>query len=190
MRRRSSVRVAAIAVGALALSACGGGSGSSLTQASGDGVAQEFAPGERADLTTFSGVTLAGGTFDSSEFLGKVLVINVWGSWCIPCRGEAPDLKRASEDLREAGVRFVGINVRDNDAAALAFEREYGITYPSINTATSSAAVLAISAAAPSNAVPSTVILDRQGRVAARVVGASTYSTFVALIEPVAAEAP
>ena len=149
---------------------------------------QEIPPEERQTLETFAGETLEDGLFDLADHQGKVLLINVWGSWCVPCRTEAPELAKASEEFNE--VQFVGINVRDNDAAALAFEREYGITYPSINTATSSAAVLAISAAAPSNAVPSTVILDRQGRVAARVVGASTYSTFVALIEPVAAEAP
>lgn len=190
MRRRSSVRVTTLVVAAFALTACGSGSGSSTTQASGDGVTQEFALGERVQLRAFSGETLAGAAFDSSDALGHVLVINVWGSWCVPCRGEAPDLKRASEDLAESGVRFVGVDVRDNDTAALTFERTYGITYPSINTDTSAAAVLALSAAAPSNAVPSTIILDRQGRVAARVVGPSTYATLMALIEPVTAEAP
>ncbi|MGI8901286.1 MAG: TlpA family protein disulfide reductase, partial [Nocardioides sp.] len=89
---------------------------------------------------------------------------------------------------RDRGVRFVGINVRDNDASARAFERRYQITYPSIVTADSGKALLAFGSKLPPNAVPSTMVVDQQGRLAARVIGKTTYGTLTSLIEDTLAE--
>ena len=118
-----------------------------------------------------------------------MLVINLWGSWCPPCRAEAPALRRVWEETREQGVQFVGIDVRDNDAAAIAFERKYKITYPSITTADSGPAMLAFGSILPRNAIPSTLVVDRSGRVAARVVGRTTYVTLRDLVTETLAEA-
>ncbi len=127
------------------------------------------------------------GHFDTTDFAGSVLVINVWGSWCPPCREEAPALRRVWEETRDRGVQFIGINIRDNDASAIAFEREFGITYPSITTADSGLPLLALGSFLPQGAVPSTVIVAPDGRVATRVVGKTTYITLRDLVRNVLA---
>lgn len=196
MRGRSGVvtasRLVAVAVLLTMLSACSGGSssGDELGYIQGEGVVEQVAMEDRVEMPHFEGGTLDGGGFDSDDYAGKVLVVNVWGSWCPPCREEAPGLRRVSEETRARGVQFVGIDVRDNDAAARAFERAYGITYPSIRTADSAAAMLAFSSILPQNAIPSTVVVDREGRVAARVVGKTTYVTLRDLVTDVLAEEP
>ncbi|MDN4175787.1 TlpA disulfide reductase family protein [Nocardioides sp. SOB77] len=143
---------------------------------------EEIEAPARDKLPSFEGTTLDGETFRLDDYRGQPVVINIWGSWCVPCRTEAPALRRASTRFRSEDVQFVGINVRDNDASAVAFERTFDITYPSINTETSSEAMLAVSSVLPQSAVPSTIILDDQGRVAARVIGPGTYVTFETLI--------
>jgi peroxiredoxin len=114
-------------------------------------------------------------------------VVNAWGSWCGPCREEAPELRRVSEETKAAGVRFVGIDTRDNDAAGRAFAREFGITYPSL-VDDSGRVMLAFGRTIPVAAVPSTVVVDRRGRIAARVIGAVTYSTLSGLVDDALAE--
>lgn len=153
------------------------------------GLVKEYPAPQRVRLTPISGTTLDGVSISTSDLAGAVLVLNVWGSWCAPCRTEAPALARLSRETREHGgqksdspVAFLGINVKDNDAAAIAFEQRYGINYPSVNTATSDQALLAIASVVPDNAVPSTVVVDAQGRVAARVIGAVDYSTLSGLV--------
>lgn len=148
----------------------------------GEGVVEQVAVADRVAMPHFEGRTLDGGSFDSEDYAGKVLVVNVWGSWCPPCREEAPGLRRVWEETKGEGVQFVGIGVRDNDAAATAFERKYDVTYPTIRTADSAAAMLAFGSILPRNAIPSTVIVDREGRVAARVVGKTTYVTLRDLV--------
>jgi thiol-disulfide isomerase/thioredoxin len=171
------------------LAACGEGSAApSQGFADGDGVIEQVPVAERSALPPITGALLQGGDYDSREMLGKVVVYNVWGSWCAPCREEAPALRTVSKQTRPDGVRFIGINVRDNDASALAFERRYEIEYPSIRTADSQEALLAFGSKLPASAVPSTMIVDPEGRLAARVIGKSTYSTLSALVEDVVAE--
>lgn len=196
MRGRSGVattlRLTAVASVLTILSACSGGStpGEERGYIEGEGVVEQVAEADRVEMPHFEGGTLDGENFDSDDYAGKVLVVNVWGAWCPPCREEAPGLRRAWEETRDRGVQFVGIDVRDNDAAARAFERNYEITYPSIRTADSAAAMLAFSSILPRNAIPSTVIVDRDGRVAARVVGKTTYVTLRNLVTDVLAEEP
>jgi peroxiredoxin len=172
----------------LLLGGCGASSSDNLGYISGDGTVEQIAPSKRTTLPPVTGELLDGGTFDSADYTGQVLVYNVWGSWCPPCRDEASHLQRAWEETQNQGVQFVGIDVKDNDAAARAFEREYGVTYPSINSEDSASALLAFSGTLPPNAVPSTVVVDPQGRVAARVVGKTTYSTLIALVNDVLPE--
>ena len=157
-RRGGRARAAAVLVVAtIGLSACTMDPG---TPTATDGVVQVIAPEDRRQVKTFTGDLLGGGDFDSTSLAGKVVVYNVWGSWCAPCRTEAPVLKRVSEETQDLGVRFVGINVRDNDAAARAFEDSYGIEYPSITTDTSSDAVLAFGSAAVHGAVHMALVVD------------------------------
>ena len=182
--------LSALAVAAVpGLAACGKSSADEgQSWASGDGIIEQVSPAERKVLPPITGGLLQGGEYDSRELLGMVVVYNVWGSWCAPCREEAPALRKVSRQTRPEGVRFVGINVRDNDASALAFERRYEIPYPSIRTADSQEALLAFGSKLPPSAVPSTMIVDREGRLAARVIGKTSYGTLSALVQDVLAE--
>lgn len=155
---------------------------------SGGGVIEQVPVADRTELPAVTGALLQGGDYDSRDLREKIVVYNVWGSWCVPCREEAPVLRRVSTETRPEGVRFIGVNVRDNDAAALAFERRYGITYPSIKTADSQEALLAFGSKLPPSAVPSTIVVDRRGRLAARVIGKTSYSTLSALVDDALAE--
>ena len=147
----------------------------------------EYPVGDRGRPVELSGGTLTDDVLDLADLRGDVVVVNVWGSWCVPCRIEAPVLARVSQEYREAGVSFVGVNVKDNRAAAVAFEEEYGIAYPSIED-TDGRAVLALSQYVPASAVPVTLVLDRDGRVAARVLGAVREATLRALLDSALAE--
>lgn len=152
-----------------------------LARAAQDGVVQQYPVGERESVENFVAQTLDGRPLDSADLRGQVAVFNVWGSWCVPCRTEAPDLVRAAE--KYAGdVQFVGINLRDSPDAARAFERRYAIPYPSVRSEDSSTAMLAFGSYLSAAAVPSTVILDTEGRVAARMLGPTTYSTLDAVL--------
>jgi thiol-disulfide isomerase/thioredoxin len=154
---------------------------------SGDGSAQVISPEDRVDLGEVSGTTLEGEPLSLDDFAGDVIVMNVWGSWCAPCRAEAPALQQVSADTRNQGVQFVGINTRDQEAAAIAFEKNFGITYPSLADKTGELQ-LAFRESLPANSIPSTLVIDRDGRVAARVLGATTYSQLTDLVDQVASE--
>lgn len=186
---RRAVLSALVVAAVPALTGCGEGSadqGRSFT--SGEGIIEQIPLPERMVVPPINGDLLQDGQYDSRNLLGMVVVYNVWGSWCVPCREEAPALRKVSRKTRPEGVRFMGINVRDNDASALAFERRYGIPYPSIRTADSQAALLAFGSKLPASAVPSTMIVDREGRLAARVIGKASYGTLSALVEDVLGE--
>ena len=177
-------------VAAVLVAGCGGGGSAAAGRGyvSGGGVIEQIAIANRQVLPAVTGGLLDGGSYDSRQHRGEVVVYNVWGSWCAPCREEAPVLRRVWNETREHGVQFVGINVRDNDAAARAFERRYKITYPSITTADSGPALLAFGSNLPASAVPSTIIVDRSGRVAARIIGPTTYGTLSSLVSDTLAE--
>lgn len=183
-------RVAIVTATALVIAGCGGGATaeSDPGYVTGPGVVTRTPVAERVALPPVTGALLQGGEFDSAEYPDTVLVYNVWGSWCAPCRAEAPALQEVWEQTRDRGVQFVGVNVKDNDASARAFEREFGITYPSITTADSGTVLLAFRSSLPPSAIPSTLIVDRDGRVAARIVGATTYTELRRLVDEVLAE--
>jgi thiol-disulfide isomerase/thioredoxin len=188
-RQRPGVLAMLLVVSLLATSCSDGGStAQEKGYVSGGGVIEQIPRADRTELRPITGRLLDGGRYDSRQHRGQVIVYNVWGSWCVPCREEAPILRRVSQETRDRGVRFVGINVRDNDASARAFERRYQISYPSIVTADSGEALLAFGSKLPPNAVPSTMVVDPQGRVAARIIGKTTYGTLTSLIEDTLAE--
>lgn len=136
----------------------------------------------RPDTPNVEGATVTGQRLNLASRRGHVLVINVWGSWCAPCRAEAPDLVRAAREASSKGVRFVGIDTRDTLPAAQAFTRRYGITYPSLFDPTG-VVLLRFSEVMPISAIPSTLVVDREGRVAARAVGKVDYTTLKGLID-------
>lgn len=147
----------------------------------------QVAPADRKPAPTLSGRKLGSdATISTQAYAGKVVVLNVWGSWCGPCRGEAKDLQAASVQTAES-ARFVGLNTRDADPApAMAFVRAFAITYPSIYDPDGKVLVQ-LSGNLPLSAIPSTLIIDTRGRVAARIVGPITTITLVDLIDDVAA---
>jgi len=187
---RMARAVVASALLALATTAgCAGGDASPGAADSGyvagDGAVTLLPESDREPAPRLSGALLGGGALDTSEYAGKVVVVNVWGSWCAPCRAEASALERAYQATRAQGVQFVGINARDSDAAAQAFVRRYQISYPSI-VDRDGRLQLAFRGSLPLAAFPSTVIIDRQGRAAARVLGPVSGVTLRDLVVEVA----
>ncbi len=183
-------RIAVATATALVVAGCGGGATaqSDPGYVTGPGVVTRTPVEERVALPRVTGALVQGGKFDSAEYPDTVLVDNVWGSWCAPCRAEAPALQKVWEQTRDRGVQFVGVNVKDNDPAARAFERTFGITYRSITTAESGAVLVAFRSSLPPSAIPSTLVVDHDGRMAARIMGATTYTKLHRLIEEVLAE--
>ncbi|MGH3431602.1 MAG: TlpA family protein disulfide reductase [Thermocrispum sp.] len=141
----------------------------------------------REPAPELAGSTLEGRQLSLADLRGHVVVLNVWGSWCVPCREEAPDLARLARETEADGVRFLGIDTRDNKAAARAFVRNFEIPYPSLFDPDGKL-MLAFSGVIPLSAVPSTIVIDPEGRVAARVVGKVTYATLRGMVEDVLAE--
>jgi thiol-disulfide isomerase/thioredoxin len=144
-------------------------------------------PDRRRVLPALRGKTLTGSMFDSTALRGRVVVYNVWGSWCVPCRAEAPTLRALSTEFTRRGVAFVGVDTRDTRAAALAFERRFGITYPSVFDP-DGRLVLTFRGLVPVAAIPSTIVVDRQGRAAGRIIGQSTYTGLKGLLTAVLGE--
>ena len=181
----------AAAAAVLALGACTS-SGSSTAQGTtnfpaGDQNITMLAPDKRPMPGQLRGQTVDGGTVDVADYHGHVVVLNVWGSWCPPCQAEAPDLQAASQVLAPKGVKFLGIAVREpGTAEARAFQRTYGITYPSLLDKDNDY-LLSLRGVVAANAIPSTIVLDGQGRVAARFSGKITKSTLVDLVDDVIA---
>ena len=166
----------------LLLAGCGAAPAAQGGFVGGDGSLTIVPAAERKPAPRITGELLGGGSFDSDALAGQVIVYNVWGSWCAPCRSEAPELAEAHEELG-ADIGFLGINTRDTEAAALAFERSFGIEYPSLYDP--DGVLLLEFAQLPPKAIPSTVVLDDQGRVAARVLGEVTASTLRGIVEDV-----
>nr|WP_242680107.1 TlpA disulfide reductase family protein [Nocardioides sp. IC4_145] len=150
------------------------------------GVVQVYDAQDRVELAPFSVRTLDGAQLDGDDLVGTITVVNVWGSWCGPCRAEAPDLVAVASAARER-VRFLGINVRDSPDAARAFERKFKVPYDSVHPDDSGEVILAFSGTLTAAAVPTTVVLDARGAVAARVIGQVDRSTLEGLIEEVSA---
>jgi thiol-disulfide isomerase/thioredoxin len=193
MVRRTAVRTAAVLAAMLILAACVSTGADEQTRSAGQvgypDVARNLTrvpPDQRKELPAISGPALGSTqTISTQDFRGKVVVINVWGSWCPPCRKEAPDLQAASVETKDV-AQFVGITSKDYDPApAEAFVRSFKITYPSIYDPTGKV-LLAFAGDLPPSAIPSTLIIDRQGRLAVRVLSEVSKITLVDMINDVA----
>jgi thiol-disulfide isomerase/thioredoxin len=129
-----------------------------------------IAPEERATAPEFAGTLLGGGDFSSGELAGDVAVLNFWGSWCAPCRVETPEFQEVYADVAADGVQFLGLNVKENsEQFALAFVERFGIEFPSLYDPRGEVALAFRDY--PANAIPSTIVLDRESRVAAVYTG-------------------
>jgi thiol-disulfide isomerase/thioredoxin len=146
-----------------------------------------FKLGARPEAPDVSGTTLTGTRFRLSADRGSVVVMNFWGSWCTPCREEAPALGTLAQHFAGTGVRFIGVDIRDDPASAEAFMRTFRIGYPSLNDP-NDAIALDFSGTVPPAGIPTTLVIDRSGRIAARIVGQASYSGLKALITQAAAE--
>lgn len=193
--RHPLAAAAALAAAAVLLSGCtdAGGmvqrrdTGGQTRYVAGTGVVDRIPEAQRSEPVDFAAPLLDGGTWRLADQRGSVVVLNVWGSWCPPCRKEAPDLQAASEELAGRDVVFVGVNTKDTKGGARSFLREFGITYPTVYDELGEA-LLAFRATLPPSAIPTTLVIDREGRVAARALGALDRGTVVGMVEDVLAE--
>lgn len=166
---------------ALVLTACSGGNDTLAEQwreasnkgyIAGDGSTTSIAPEARTQPVVFEGVSDEGEPISSELTVGNVAVVNFWYAGCAPCRAEAPDLVTAYDEFNEQGVQFLGVNTRDGEAVSRGFANEFGIEYPSIlDTVGDRAVQRAFAGQVPLNAVPTTLIMDAEGRVAHRILG-------------------
>ncbi|MDA9786585.1 TlpA family protein disulfide reductase [Pontimonas sp.] len=193
---------AAIAASLVGLALLGGGcattgdalaeqyrAGSGQNYISGDGALTVVAPESRENPVVFSGPLDIGGTFSSADYAGQVVVVNFWYAGCPPCRLEAPDLEALHQEFLDEGVVFVGVNILDQAPTALAFAEEFGVTYPSVMDTNEGSVRLAFAGQVAPNAVPTTVVLDNQGRIAARISGLLTEPEVLAqLVRDVSSE--
>ena len=193
---RRSLFAAGGAVLAVALAACSSddplaqqaNAGDNKNYIAGDGSVTEYSAADRTAPVKFTATLFNGESVDSASFAGQVTVLNFWYAACAPCRLEAPDLQALHVELQPQGVEFFGVNVRDEKATAEAFERNFALGYPSIADK-DGGVLLAMTKFVPPSAVPTTLVLDKQGRVAARILGVAEKGTLKALLTSAVAEA-
>ena len=185
----TAARAAALALGAVtALAACEsgaigqsgpGGNGQSFVSGSPGTTVYGTASGPAVPRVT--GTLLSGSKFTLAQYRGRVVVLNFWGSWCTPCRAEAPFLSQLARRFTPRGVRFLGVDIRDSPATAEAFQRRFGISYPSLNDP-GDVIALNFRDTVPPAGIPTTLVIGRDGRIAARVIGTVSYSGLHGLI--------
>lgn len=187
------VAAAVLAAGGLVLlPACtaadsGAGDVSGQGYVSGDGSVRSWDAGDRSGPVEISGTDFSGAAVATADWAGDVVVLNTWYAGCPPCRAEAPDLTDLANAYEGDGVRFLGINTEDDAATAEAFERTFDTPYPSL-VDREGRVVADLSGVVPLQAVPTTVVLDAEGMVAARVIGQVESATLRSLIDDVVAE--
>ncbi|MDP9239765.1 MAG: TlpA family protein disulfide reductase [Actinomycetota bacterium] len=162
------------------------GAGSNNRYVAGDGSVRVLSPAERGKPPSMSGELLDGTHFDLHDLRGTVTVVNFWGSWCAPCRAEAGDLESVYQQTKASGVAFVGVNVKDQKASAAAFQKTFGVTFPSLYDRLGRVAVQFRDT--PPNSVPATLIVDRSGRVAAVILKSLRAEELLPIVRRVAAE--
>lgn len=167
---------------AILLTGCGSSKQvASKSYVAGNGTVTFIEPKDRKMGPTFSGKTLEGENFELPH--GGIVVVNVWASWCGPCRAEAPTLAALANKYK--GVVFVGVLTRDSEVAARAFQERFQIPYPTI---VDDSVLLGFRETLTANAIPSTILMDPKGRVAARISGQITVASLSDLIEKLHAE--
>ena len=163
-------------------------SGDNKNYVTGDGTNLEIANANRGKAVEWTGVTEHGTILSSANLTGVVTVLNFWYAGCAPCRAEAKDLEKLYQKYLPNKVQFVGVNVRDTAGTALAFDRNFGMTYPSIIDNNTGSVVLAFTGVVSPQAVPTTIVVDRKGRVAARILGRLEPTTLDSMIQRVVSE--
>jgi thiol-disulfide isomerase/thioredoxin len=193
MRARRGAAAVLTAAASFTLAACAGGiaqstpAGNGQSFVSGDGGTTVFGASSAPHAPPVTGTTLGGAKLSLSRFRGHVLVLNFWGSWCTPCRAEAPSLAALARAFSPSGVAFLGVDIRDTPASAEAFLRNFKITYPSLNDPGGQIA-LDFHSTVPPAGIPTTLVLSRSGRIAARVIGEVSYSGLRGLISKTLAQ--
>jgi thiol-disulfide isomerase/thioredoxin len=194
LTRRAAAGALVAAAVALGAAGCGGGAtaqdtavGNGSSFVTGSYGTTVYQPGARSQAPDVHGTTLTGSRFELSADKGSVVVLNFWGSWCTPCREEAPALGALARRFAGTGVRFIGVDIRDDPASAEAFMRTFRISYPSLNDP-NDAIALDFSGTVPPAGIPTTLVIDRSGRIAARIVGQASYTGLKALITQAEAE--
>ncbi|MFC4033097.1 TlpA family protein disulfide reductase [Streptomyces polygonati] len=195
--RRRPFRTAAVLAGtvalALAAAACSASSSGSSSGSSnfvgGNGEITAVKAADRQAAPDISGKTVAGSQVSLAQYKGKVVVVNIWGSWCAPCRAEAPNLAAVAAADQAKGVQFLGINTRDLDVSnAARFDKTFHITYPSLFDPYGKLILRFPKGSLNPQSLPATLVIDRQGRVAVRALKALSESELHEIVDPVAAE--
>ncbi|GAB4084499.1 TlpA disulfide reductase family protein [Myceligenerans cantabricum] len=191
-RGPAGLAIALAAVAAVALAGCtaadsGAGDIAGQGYVSGDGSVRTWEDGERDGPVEIAGDLFDGGEAGTADWAGDVVVLNTWYAGCPPCRAEAPDLADLANEYEDDGVHFLGINTEDDAPTAQAFERTFSMPYPSIEDR-SGRVIADLSGITSLQSVPTTVVLDREGLVAARILGQADRSTLETLITDVLAE--
>jgi thiol-disulfide isomerase/thioredoxin len=190
--RSLSISVVALMLGSLVMGLAGCSAdplaeqfrqGDNKNYIAGDGTITEFASVSRPTYEEFSGITESGAQLESSALAGSVVVMNWWYASCAPCRAEAPELAELSAEFSNQGVQFLGVNVRDTAETALAFDRKFGIDFPSIIDAQSGSVSLAFTGVVSPAAVPTTIVIGRDGKITARILGKIDKSILRTLIQ-------
>jgi thiol-disulfide isomerase/thioredoxin len=171
----------------LAAGWAGGGSGN-VSDVDGSDSAVLYAAGHRPMAPDFTGTTLTGSRLSLDSYRDKVVVLNFWGSWCVPCREEASTLAAVAGLYRSSGVAFLGVDVRDTTASAEAFTRGFGVTYPSV-TDPGSVITADFTSVVPIAGTPTTLVIDRTGHIAGAVFGSVTYPELTTILAKVTGKA-
>ncbi|MFF4413367.1 TlpA family protein disulfide reductase [Streptosporangium sp. NPDC001559] len=192
MRAKPFAAVLLVAVSIVTVAGCAGNQGSQPQSGDtrfvpGDGKITTFEAVGRKPAPAVEGETLDGKSVSLASYKGKVVVLNFWAAWCAPCRSEAPVLKDIAAKTKASGVEFLGIDFKDRKAEALAFERSQQPGYPSIFDQPGRIA-LSFHGTVPPAAIPSTLVIDRQGRIAARALGAVKYNDLLDVVTKVGGE--
>ena len=189
--------LAALAISALVLttSACANDSladqfrsGDNKNYIAGDGTVTEFAIGSRPKAASWSGVTESGEEISSTQLEGVITVMNFWYAGCAPCRIEMPELIELQTEFLPEGVQFIGVNVRDSAETSLAFARRIDMNFPSVMDAKTGSVVLGFTGVVTPQAVPTTLVIDAQGNVSARVLGRIDKGILTTLVKTVIEE--
>jgi len=184
-KRRTVVTATAVTAvllaGALAATLLTQGKGNPSDGRASDGVV-EYQAGHRPLAPNVTGTSLTGSTIKLSSYRGKTVALNFWGSWCSPCRGEASTLAVLDEQYRSQGVAFLGDDVADTPANALAFSRSFGITYPSFSDNGYLVVADFSQAGVQVSDTPTTVVIDKTGHVVGMVLGAVNYGQLTTLL--------
>ncbi|MEV0279405.1 TlpA disulfide reductase family protein [Streptomyces sp. NPDC050610] len=193
--RRAAVLAVGAATAALVLSACGtenaakGGGDTKFVQGTG-GISVVKNKSDRQSAPDLVGKSLEGKRLDLlKDFKGKIIAFNVWGSWCTPCRAEAPNLTKVANEYKDKGVEFVGLNTRDTDTApALSFEKRYEVPYPSYHDPAGKLLLRFPKGSLNPQFIPSTIFIDRDGNIAARAPKALSVAELRETLDPLVAE--